>query len=157
MFSLQIRAVGAMQETWHPQAVHSYLQRLTPFARVEIKEIAEGHQGSAKPNLEKARKLEAEALLKNLPVNAIVIALDETGKEVDSRAFAKQIDNWGGTGSPIVFLIGGSWGLDASVRERANAVLSLGKMTLPHAMARIFLVEQLYRAMTILHGKEYHK
>ncbi len=157
MFSLQIRAVGALQESWHPQAIHSYLTRLLPFARLEVKEITEGHQGSAKPNLEKARKLEAESLLKNLPSNAIVIALDETGKEMDSRTFAKQLETWGGTGTPVVFLIGGSWGLDASVRERAHVVVSLGKMTLPHAMARIVLVEQLYRAMTILNGKEYHK
>jgi len=157
MFSIQIRAVGALQEMWHPQAIHSYAQRLTPFARLEVKEIAEGHQGSAKPNLEKARSAEAERLLKNLPANAVVIALDETGKEMDSRTFAKQLDQWGGTGSPVIFIIGGSWGLDASVRERANVVLSLGKITMPHAMARIVLTEQLYRAMTILNGKEYHK
>lgn len=146
-----------MQESWHPQAIHSYATRIAPYARFSITEVAEGHQGSAKPNLEKARSAEALALLKNIPSNAVIIALDETGKELTSPAFAQHLEAWGGTGSLIVFLIGGSWGLDAAVRERAHFTLSLGKMTMPHALARIVLTEQLYRAMMILKGKEYHK
>jgi 23S rRNA (pseudouridine1915-N3)-methyltransferase len=157
MFRIVIRAVGSLQEPWHQQAVHTYANRLAPFARFEIQEVAEGHQGSMKPNLPKTQETEGRNLLKNIPSEAIIIALDESGKELDSKTFARNIGDWGTGGRPIVFLIGGSWGLDPTVKSKSHFVLSLGKMTLPHSLARIVLTEQMYRAMTILSGKEYHK
>lgn len=157
MFHLTLRTIGKLQETWQQEAVENYVKRLSPFARTTIQELAEQHGGSAKPDTAKTIKLEGESLLKTLPSNAVILALDETGKELDSVAFAQKIETLGGQGQPLVFIVGGSWGLDASVRARADFVLSLGKMTLPHALARITLLEQLYRAMTILKGKTYHK
>jgi 23S rRNA (pseudouridine1915-N3)-methyltransferase len=157
MFRFGIRAIGHLQEEWHTQAIHTYVARLSPFARVDIQELAEGHAKSAKPDILKAQKIEAEHLSKNIPADAFIVALDETGKGLDSVSFAKKLEDWGANGKPVVFIIGGSWGLDASIREKAHVTLSLGKMTLPHAIARIVLTEQLYRAMTILKGTEYHK
>lgn len=157
MFRFFIRAVGRLQEPWHQQAIHSYTRRLAPFARFDVQEAAEGHQGSTKPNIVKAQQTEAKNLLNNIPSDAFIVALDEAGKEMDSTSLAKKVEDWGSGGRTVVFLIGGSWGLDPSVKTRANFILSLGKITLPHAMARIVLVEQLYRAMTILKDKEYHK
>lgn len=157
MFRLYIRAIGAPSEDWHQQAIHSYEKRLKPYALLDTLELPEGHGKTAKPDLAKTRSTEARSLLKNLPAGAVVIALDETGKELTSPDFAKELERRGGSGQPVVFLIGGSWGLDPSVRDRADLVLSLGKITLPHALARVVLLEQLYRATTILGGKTYHK
>lgn len=134
-----------------------YLARLKPFAKIELTEIAEGHQGSAKPDTNKTRSREAESLTKGQPKGSFVIALDETGTNLDSPTFSRKLETWTESGQPLVFLIGGSWGLDPAIRSQANAVISLGKQTLPHQLARIVLLEQLYRAETISRGKEYHK
>lgn len=157
MHSIQIRAVGHPTEAWQTEAAQTYLTRLRPFAKVEITEVEEGHGGSAKPDAERAKEKEALGLLKGYKTGAFVIALDERGTEYDSPAFAKRLEAWSEGGRPLVFLIGGSWGLSDEARTAAHAVLSLGKLTLPHNLARIVLLEQLYRAETILRGKEYHK
>lgn len=157
MHRIIIRAVGKPNEPWHPQAIHSFLQRLRPFAKIELIELAEGHAGSAKPDERKTRAVEAEALLRNLPPETFIIALDETGTNLSSPALARKLDDWTSGGRPLVFLLGGSWGLDAAVRARTNFTLSFGQQTLPHLLARIVLLEQLYRAETILTGKTYHK
>lgn len=157
MHKTTLRVIGRAQESWHVEALESYLDRLSPFQKVDLIELPEGHGGSAKPDLAKTRKVEAESLLKGIPDGALIVALDETGKRFDSPTFAKKLETWTEGGRPVVFLIGGSWGLDASIRDQADVVLSLGEMTLPHLIARIVLLEQLYRAESILSGKTYHK
>lgn len=158
MMKLKIRAVGKLGEDWQKEAVDIYVNRLKPLSPVEIIELPEGHGGSAKPDPEKTRKTEEVSLLKGLPEDAFVVALDETGKQHPSPAFADRMEDWSNQGArTVTFLIGGSWGLSDGVRKRANAVLSLGKLTLPHALARIVLIEQLYRAAMIRSGKTYHK
>lgn len=152
-----IRAVGQSQETWQTEALNKYIQRLRPYAKVTVIELHEGHEGATKPNKEKTQASEAESLLKSLPADATIIALDETGKNLSSPELAGKIQNWTDGGRPIVFVIGGSWGLSEEVRKRALFTLSFGKHTLPHVLARIVLLEQLYRAETILAGKTYHK
>jgi 23S rRNA (pseudouridine1915-N3)-methyltransferase len=134
-----------------------YLERLKPFAKVELVEVAEGHQGSAKPDATRTRTREAESLAKGQPKGSFVIALDETGTNLDSPSLARKLETWSESGRPLVFLIGGSWGLDPALRSQANAVISFGKQTLPHQLARIILLEQLYRAESISRGKTYHK
>ena len=157
MKHLIIRTIGKPSEEWHPQAIHSYLKKLSPFVKIELIELPEGHGGSAKPDEAKTRREEATSLLKNIPKDSTIVALDETGKNLSSLELAKHISNWSEGGRTVVFLIGGSWGLDETVLARANAKLSLGKQTLPHLLARIVLLEQLYRVETILNGKTYHK
>jgi 23S rRNA (pseudouridine1915-N3)-methyltransferase len=157
MKNLIIRCIGKLPETWQHEAAQTYLTRLQPFTAVDIVSLPEGHGGSAKPDLDRTRKTEAESLLKGIPTGACIIALDETGKEFDSPAFASKLADWSTGGRTIVFLIGGSWGLDQAVRDRADAILSLGKMTWPHGMARVMLLEQLYRTAMINAGKTYHK
>jgi 23S rRNA (pseudouridine1915-N3)-methyltransferase len=157
MKKIIIRAIGKASDSWHREAVQTYLERLAPFARPELIELPEGHGGSVKPDVEKTRRTEAESLLKGIPNQAFVVAVDETGRTFSSNTFAEQIHAWSEGGRTLVFLIGGSWGLDTTVRDRADTVLSLGSMTLPHLLARIVLLEQLYRAETILAGKTYHK
>lgn len=157
MHHFVIRVIGETHEGWHPQAIHKYVESLRPFAKVEVIELEEAHRGSAKPNIEETRKREAERLFQSLPANATIVVLDERGKNESSPAFAERLEGWAEGGRPVVFLIGGSWGVSDEVREKANYLLSFGKQTLPHVMARILLLEQLYRAETILRGKEYHK
>ena len=152
-----IRSIGSAHEEWHPQAIHSYEKRLSPYVKMNLQEYPEGHQGSAKPNEAKTRSVEADRLLENLPLSATIIVLDEGGKNYSSQEFAQKLGQWSEGGRPVVFILGGSWGLDERVRQRANSVISLGKQTLPHLLARIVLLEQLYRAETILGGKTYHK
>lgn len=86
-----------------------------------------------------------------------MIALDQSGKNLSSTELASKIQTLTESGQALFFLIGGSWGLDETVLKRANLILSFGKQTLPHLLARVVLLEQLYRTETILAGKAYHK
>lgn len=157
MHSIVIRTIGKVGKTGYEQLIHNYQQQLEPYAKVQIIELPEGHGGSAKPDAARTKKAEAASLLQSIPDQACVVALDETGINLASPSLAARLDDWTQTGQPIVFLIGGSWGLDLSVLNRADFILSLGKQTLPHLLARLVLLEQLYRAETILAGKVYHK
>jgi len=157
MINTKIRAIGHPTESWQKEAMDMYVHRLKPYARLDLVNLPEGHQNSSRPDLTKTAKTEAMSLLKGLPKETWVVALDETGKEFNSLAFARHIHEWSESGRLVTFLIGGSWGLDTSVQNRADVVLSLGKFTLPHILARIVLVEQIYRAVMIDHGKTYHK
>ncbi|MFA5186192.1 MAG: 23S rRNA (pseudouridine(1915)-N(3))-methyltransferase RlmH [Patescibacteria group bacterium] len=157
MNKLIIRAIGKIPETWQHQGVDMYVDRLKTMAKVGVIELPEGHKGADRPDVNKTKKVEAESLLKSLPEPHSLIVLDETGKSLTSPEFASKLQDWGFSGKPIVFVIGGSWGIDKTVLDQADFILSLGKMTLPHGLARIVLAEQLYRAAMINSGKTYHK
>lgn len=155
---LLIRAVGKLPEAWQREACSSYAERLSAMLPLQIQECPEGHGGSAKPDLERAKATEAESLLRGLPQDAVLIALDERGKSFSSEAFAGALEEWSERGQrPLVFCLGGSWGLDAEIRAKARATIAFGPLTLPHGLARIVLLEQLYRAAMIRAGRAYHK
>jgi 23S rRNA (pseudouridine1915-N3)-methyltransferase len=103
------------------------------------------------------RRREAAALLAALPAGALAVALDLGGEAADTEAFAVRLERWLESGRPVFFLIGGAEGLDRSVLERADAVLSLGRLTWPHKLARVMLAEQIYRARSIAAGHPYHR
>ncbi len=159
--NIQIKCIGTLQEPWHQQAIHMYTQRYRPFGKLEILELSEGHKGSAKPNLPKTLQTESDSLLKNIDPDTFVIVLDQSGIELNSKELGDLLDSrntkYEIRNSNLCFVIGGSWGLHESVKKRANVILSLGKMTFPHSLARIMLMEQLYRAQMINHGRNYHK
>ncbi len=157
MKRIHIRAIGSLPETWQREASAALQTRLKPYIQLDMVELSEGHKGAAKPDKARTQQAEALSLAKGYKSDAFVIALDEGGKEYDSPAFARQLETWSEGGRPLVFLIGGSWGLDETLLKSAQAKLSLGKMTWPHAVARLLLLEQLFRAETISRGKEYHK
>ena len=141
MKSLIIRAIGRPQETWQKEAIHMYVERLNRFGGIEITELPEGHGKSAKPDEQRAKKSESSALLKGIPEHTFVVALDSRGKAYDSKKLSKNIEEWEQKGR-LVFLIGGSWGIDQETLNRADTILSFGPMTLPHGLARIVLLEQ---------------
>lgn len=103
---------------------------------------------------DKQKILEGELLLKSIPTGSFAIALDEQGKEFSSKEFSNHLEK---ITQPICFIIGGAFGLSTEVKERANMLLSLSKMTMPHIMARLMLIEQIYRAYTISKNHPYHK
>lgn len=125
-----------------------------PLGPLSVKEVEERR---ALPASElKAR--EGELLLKALPKDARMVALDEGGRSLDSRAFAQLLGRWHDEGiAETVFVIGGADGLDEAVTRRAQLLLSLGAMTWPHLLVRLLLAEQLYRANAILQGHPYHR
>lgn len=103
------------------------------------------------------RNREAERMLALVTKSDWVVALDEAGAQVDSRALSKRMADWRQRGRDVVFLVGGPDGLGAPCGERADETLALSKLTLPHGMVRVVLAEQLYRAWTLLSGHPYHR
>lgn len=156
--TLHIRSIGTPQEPWQKEAEALYIKRLSAFSQLTVSVGKEGQQGSSKPDIEKVKDRESEELLKVIPKGAYVVALDEHAKTHNSTTFSKALEHWSESGArPVVFLIGGSWGLSQMVKDRADLLLSLSPLTMPHQLAKIVLLEQLYRACTIMNNKEYHK
>ena len=129
---------------WVSTACHEYSKRMPPDCAIELKEI--------KPDASPAK--EAVKIRAAIPKNAWVIALDEHGKDMNTKELAMY---WRDTGKDIVFLIGGADGLDTTLKSNDIPLWRLSSLTLPHAFARLLLIEQLYRAWTILQGHPYHR
>lgn len=152
---ITVIAVGRLKERFWREAAEEYLKRLGGYATVKIVEVADRDSGR-----DEARALAEEGadVLRAVPEGAHVIALDVSGRQASSEAFAERVEALGIDGrSNVVFVIGGSVGLSAAVLARADERLSLGPMTLPHNMARVVLLEQVYRAFRIIRGEPYHK
>jgi 23S rRNA (pseudouridine1915-N3)-methyltransferase len=146
--------VGRVRGEPFADDVAHYRRLLERHVSLEIQEIRDGG-GGAHMRTEAAKK-EAEALLKRLPSSAFVCAADPKGKALSSTGLARFLEERRRSGRDLWFVVGGPFGLDASVLERADARLSLGPMTLPHELARVVLLEQLFRAHKILAGEPYH-
>ena len=131
-----------------------YLRRLSRYGPVVEREVREA-QGAATPALR--RREEAVRLEDAVPAGARVVALDREGSAWSSEELARRLARWRESGVPLALMIGGAFGLDAGLIERAAARWSLGPLTLPHELARVVVVEQWYRAWTILRGEPYHK
>ena len=157
MMRLAVAAVGKLDKLLVP-AASEYQKRLSRYATLELIETPLTPD-PAKPSaaLEAAVKVEeGERLLARLKPGDIVIALHPTGTRMDTPAFAKALSDWT-LRERVVFLVGGSLGLSDAVLARADARLSLSDLTLPHGLARVMLLEQLFRACKILAGERYHK
>lgn len=149
-------AVGRLKERYWREAADEYLKRLRPYADVRVAEIADRDPGRG--GVERALAEEGVDALKAIPDGAHLIALTLDGRALSSEAFSQRIGQLGLDGrSSVAFVIGGSHGLDEAVLARADERLSLGPMTLPHNLARVVLLEQVYRAFRIMRGEPYHK
>lgn len=144
---LWVVAVGHKMPQWVETATQDYVKRMPRDCTIEIKEL--------KPDISPAK--EAIKIREALPKNALIIALDERGKDISTAQMAEQLGHWRTLGTDVVLLIGGADGLDPSIKQEAQTMWRLSSLTLPHAMARVLLVEQLYRAWTILQGHPYHR
>ena len=155
MFKVTIIAVGNLKESWWKEAQAEFLRRLAPFAKIEIVEIEPEPFGGT-VTAEQLMRREGDRILKRLSSDGFVIAMERTGKQVSSPEFARLLTEEGGTGTELTVIVGGAAGLDPAVLAAARKKLSMSAMTFTHEMARVFLLEQLYRAMTIIAGKTYH-
>ncbi|MBR2570576.1 MAG: 23S rRNA (pseudouridine(1915)-N(3))-methyltransferase RlmH [Clostridia bacterium] len=154
-----VLCVGKLKEDWQRAGCAEYLKRLSRFAAVEVREVSDQPEG-AKPSeatMRAAMEKEGEALLRQIRPEDRVVALAIQGEAFDSPAFAKRVGSWQTDGRRVVLVIGGSLGLSPAVLRRADEKLSFSKLTFPHPLMRVILLEQLYRAMKILSGERYHK
>lgn len=140
--------MGRVKESYFAQAAKEYEKRISRYAKFEIIETEEEF---APKKLEK----EAKRLLPKL--NGFVIVLDKGGEKLSSEEFAERLSKIALSSGEATFVIGGSEGLDKTVKERADMLLSFGAITLPHSLARVVFEEQIYRALTIINGGKYHK
>lgn len=152
---LIILAVGDKLPDWADKAVAEYVKRMPREARVEVIPIRP-EKRTGQP-AERIKSLEGIRILEKCPRDACLVALDEHGKELTTRQLASTLDGWMQSGRDTVLVIGGADGLDAEVLQRAELTLSLSRLTLPHALARVMLAEQLYRAWSVLAGHPYHR
>lgn len=158
--NIKLITVGKLKEKYLVQGINEYVKRLGAYGKVQIIEVPDE---KAPENLSDAQMLqvkekEGERILAKIKDGEYVVALAIEGKNPSSEAFAKQLEQLQIQGkSQFVFVIGGSLGLSQAVMQRSNAQISFGKMTYPHQLMRLILVEQIYRAMRINHGEPYHK
>jgi len=150
-----ILAVGKLKESYWKDGAQEYIKRLSPYVKVEIIEVPDMPFKTIDER-ERVLKSESDALLKKIPDNSYVVALDQTGMKITSENFSKKIAQWTDRGTTLVFVIGGALGLDNALQEQASIRLSLSDMTFPRQMARVILLEQIYRGITIHKGKTYH-
>lgn len=148
---IKIVCVGKIKEKFLSLAIAEYLKRLSKYTKVEIVQVAD------EANAEKALKVEGEKILSKIRDDEYVIALDISGDSISSIDFAKKINNVFNSYSKLTFVIGGSYGLSSLVKKRSNYLLSFSKMTFPHQMFRVILLEQIYRAYKINNNESYHK
>lgn len=148
--------MGKTREQFIQDGLAKYLRYIKPYADMTVKELRE----EKIQDLREApviRRKEAEKIFKSIPSNSVLVALDERGQEFTSHGFAEYLNGSLESGvKEMVFVIGGAMGLDESVTKRAHKVIALSRWTLTHEMARLVLLEQLYRAFTIIKGKTYH-
>jgi 23S rRNA (pseudouridine1915-N3)-methyltransferase len=153
---LTILAIGHRAPGWVQEGFNEYAKRMPPEARVELVELKPEERGPGR-SAERARALEGERILAALPQGATLLALDERGKAVTTQGLSVMLAEWMRDGTHPVFAIGGADGLSDAVRARAGKLVSLSALTLPHALVRVVLAEQLYRAWSILARHPYHR
>jgi 23S rRNA (pseudouridine1915-N3)-methyltransferase len=157
---IQIVAVGKLKEKYLVDGIAEYMKRLGPYAKVQINEVADEKAPDTMSPAEEqqVKEREGERILALVKKDAHVIAMAIDGKTWSSEELSQQIANLGTYGqSHIVFIIGGSNGLSEAVLKRADQRLSFGRITYPHQLMRLILVEQVYRAFKIMRGESYHK
>lgn len=160
MITITVACVGGLKESYFREAAAEYVKRLGIFCKLKIEQVDEYTlpDKPSKAQIDAAVDTEGKRLLAKIPPSAVMIALCIEGKMLDSRQLADKIALWGlGGVSHIAFLIGGSFGLSDEVKSRAGLKLSMSLMTFPHQLARVLLLEQIYRTFQISAGGKYHK
>lgn len=148
--AIKIACVGRLKEPHYAAACGEYIKRLERYARVEVVEVKE----CSDRNIEVAKQKEARAIaeMADKPADSYKIALDRSGKQLTSEEFAELLKK-----PKLTFILGGPNGLGQGALAKADLVLSLSEMTLPHQLARVVLLEQVYRGFTIINREKYHK
>ncbi len=157
---ITILCVGKIKEKYLQEGIGEYRKRLGKYVRLDILEVPDEKTPDRASEAEEAmiRRTEGEKLLKHIKPEDLVVTLAIDGKMLDSVSLSRQLETWGVQGkSHIVFVIGGSLGLSPEVLSRGDFSLSFSKMTFPHQLMRMILLEQIYRSYRIMHNEPYHK
>ena len=157
---IKIVTVGKLKEKYLKDGISEYSKRISRFATVEMIELADEKTPDRASDSENAKILDVEGnrILSKIGEREFVVVLAIEGKTLSSEEFSKQLEQASINGSStLTFVIGGSLGLSKEVKKRANLSVSFGRLTLPHQLMRLVLVEQIYRAFTIQQGSPYHK
>ncbi|RYD87398.1 MAG: 23S rRNA (pseudouridine(1915)-N(3))-methyltransferase RlmH [Sphingobacteriales bacterium] len=153
---ITLLTVGKTEDAYIKEGIEKYVKRLKHYIKFEIADLPELKNTKALSE-EQQKNKEAELILKKLTPLDHVVLLDEKGSEFTSTQFSNYINKqMVGSASHLVFIVGGPYGFDATVYQRANDKISLSRMTFSHQMVRLFFIEQLYRAFTIIKGEPYH-
>jgi 23S rRNA (pseudouridine1915-N3)-methyltransferase len=158
--NISIITVGKLKEKYLKQGIEEYVKRLSSYAKLEVMEVSDekAPEELSMGEMEQVKKKEGERILSKISQDTYVIALAINGKMKSSEELAEDLDKLATYGkSKIAFVIGGSLGLSDEVLNRANEKLSFSKMTFPHQLMRLILVEQIYRAYRINRNEPYHK
>ena len=150
---IKIITVGSIKEKYLKDAIEEYQKRLKKYTDLEIVEIKDEGLLPAKQAMEK----EAEKINKHINEKEYIITLEIEGKELTSEELSKKIEDIMIINSNITFIIGGSYGINKSIKDKAKYHLSFSKMTFPHQLFRVLLLEQIYRAFKIMNNESYHK
>ena len=150
---IKIITVGKIKEKYLKDAIDEYMKRLSKYNNINLIEIKD--EGLVEE--EKAKIIEGEKIIQHISPKDYVITMEILGKMFDSLEFAKLIDNTMIENSNLTFVIGGSYGLSEQVKKRSNLAISFSKMTFPHQLFRVLLLEQIYRAYKINNHESYHK
>ncbi|MBR7073883.1 MAG: 23S rRNA (pseudouridine(1915)-N(3))-methyltransferase RlmH [Oscillospiraceae bacterium] len=160
MLNVKLICVGKMREKFYIDAFEEYRKRLQAYCRLELVEITEQRLNDrpAEKEITAALEREGQEILKTVPADAYLVALCVEGKQMPSEGMAELIAARENSGKPkLCFVIGGSFGLSPTVKARADKKLSMSRMTFPHHLARVMLIEQVYRGFKINEGSQYHK
>lgn len=160
MVTVTLICVGKLKEKFYLEAVQEYQKRLSAFCRLVLLELPESRlpERPSQGQIDQALEREARLILEKIPRGSAVIPLCVEGKELSSPELARQMERWAVRGqSALTFVIGGSFGLHDMVKERGIFRLSMSPMTFPHHLARVMVLEQLYRGFQINGGTRYHK
>ena len=159
MLSVNIICVGKLKESYLREATEEYAKRLKALCKLSVIELPEERVGDDPSDAEISRTVNAESerIMAKLGKGDYVIALCVEGKNISSEELSARLEDISMRSSTVDLIIGGSWGLSDAVKQRADFRLSMGKMTFPHQLCRVMLLEQLYRAFQISKGTKYHK
>ena len=149
-------AVGKKMPEWINSGYAEFSKRMPPELQIDLIEITPSVRNKTTPT-EKNIKEEAKRIQSAIPANSRLIVLDEKGKNFSSIALSKKMESWLPMGQDIVLVIGGADGIDPKIKQQADEKWSLSSFTLPHALVRVVVAEQLYRAWSILKGHPYHR
>ncbi len=153
---IHLIAIGHKMPAWVEQASDDYIRRLPPELRINMIQLPLIKRGK-NPDINRIVRDESRKLLAAVPANSTLVVLDVLGKKLSTPKLARQLDNWMQHGQDIALIIGGPDGVSKELLDKASLKISLSELTFPHTLVRVMLVEQLYRAWTILSNHPYHR
>ena len=158
MLHINIICIGKLKETYLKDAIKEYSKRLSKYYSFKIIELPDEKLPDTLNSsiISQIQDIESERIISHIPKNSYIISLDLTGKQYTSEEFSKKIENIKISNSNLTFIIGGSLGLNSTLKNLSNEKICFSKMTFPHQLIRVFLIEQIFRAAKISNNEKYH-